>query len=135
MPRRPELVHRALGFGDRELGRLQRHPADREQARGVRGAELGDPVVVRADAVGDELDVLERGDRVDRTEEHRLRRVQHRGVDAVAVELRDPRVRVVAARGTCIPALRSANSSGVMPTASAIWSCSSRPPPRTWPPA
>ena len=47
--------------------------------------------------VGDEVDVVQRLDRVARTEEHRLARVQHRDVDAVGVHVGEPRLGVVAA--------------------------------------
>ena len=59
---------------------------------------VGEPVVVRALAVGDELDVVQRGDLVARTEEHREARVQHDRVDAVGVHVGEARLRVVAAR-------------------------------------
>ena len=94
----PPLPHRALGFHHRERGRLERHARHREQPSRMRGAILGDPVVVRALAVEHELDVVERVDRVVRPEEQRRRRVEHGDVDAVAVHVGDAGVGIVAAR-------------------------------------
>ena len=64
----------------------------------MRGAILGDPVVVRALAVEHELDVVERVDRVIRSEEQRRRRVEHGDVDAVTVHVGDAGVGIVATR-------------------------------------
>jgi hypothetical protein len=91
-----EVVDGALGLDHRSFRVLERHGPDAEEPRRVSRAVLGDPVVVCTLAVGDELDVMQRRDRVHGPEEHRQRRVQHRNVDAVAVHVGETSVRVVA---------------------------------------
>ena len=64
----PELVDRAPRLVDGEVDVLQRDGRRREQPVGRVRAELGDPVVVGAVHVGDELRIAHRGDRVERPE-------------------------------------------------------------------
>ena len=110
-------------------------PATANSRFGCARAELADPVVVRAVAVGDEVEVMERGDRVARTEEHALRRVDDGSIDAIA-----RRGRRCARRGRCRRG-RGATARGR--TAPERASCRPRrpsgpgarsPPPRTTPP-
>ena len=77
---------------------LQRHGRHAEQARRLVGTEVGQPVVVRTLAVGDERGVVQRRDLVGRSEEHREARVEHDRVDAVGVEIGDPGLGLVTAR-------------------------------------
>ena len=72
MPRKPERFVQPVEFGDRQIGRLKRHRAERDKAVGMAAADLGDVVV--DDARGGDPEIgpaavkglgRRRGDRLD----------------------------------------------------------------------
>ena len=87
-----------LGLGDRELGRPgAAPPAIANSRRGCAAQYSATQSLYARWQSSDELDVVERVDRIVRAEEQRRRRVEHGDVDAVAVHVGDAGVGVVTA--------------------------------------
>ena len=132
-----EPVDRPLRLGHREFDVLQRHRGDAEQPLRRGAAVLGRPVVVGAQAVVHELDVVDRLDGIGRAELQRLGRVDDGGIEAVGVHDRDAGMRVVPAThvgGRHRAGVRRQYSSTDTPLIAATASSMPGPPMRATPP-
>ena len=82
---------RALHLADGGVHVLHRHARDADEALRIRRAVVGEPVVVDAAARFGERGIL------DRFEQEPDRRIEHRGVDALGVQVLEPLLRIEAA--------------------------------------